>query len=255
MDVCTNHINYICNNWSKLKYEPILESDEIEKLTDNIIKIYLFCYYGYIDQLCKYDLLDLKLQLNIHNDNLYLLASFGGHIEAIEYLENKGFDITIKNNDGDNAYLLASVGGHIKVMEYLENKGFDINIKNNNGSNAYLLASCNGDIKVMEYLENKGFDINIKNNHGNNAYLLASRNGHIKVMEYLEMKGFDVTIKNNNGSNVYDLASLCGQIEVIQYLKNMKSKKYITECQSKSCESNCSICHLTFCMNNLQICS
>jgi ankyrin repeat protein len=237
MDVCTNHINYICNNWSNLKYEPKLELNEIEKLTDNIIKIYLFCYYGYIDQLYKYDLLNLKMPINKNNDNLYLLASYCGHIKVMEYLENKGVDEKIKNNNGNNAYLFASWGGHIKVMEYLENKGFDITIKNKDGKDAYLLASYCGHIKVMEYLENKGFDITIKNNNGNNAYLLASWGGHIKVMEYLENKKYKKYI-----TETHDDCIVCMSNDNGKYIRCKFMHDIHMECQKKSCKSYCLVC-------------
>jgi predicted Fe-Mo cluster-binding NifX family protein len=199
MCTCTNYINYICNDWSKLKYLPKLELEEIEKLTDDIIKMYLFCYYMYFDQLDKYDLLNLKMPINKNNDNLYLMASFGGHVEVMEYLENKGVDTTIKNNHGNNAYLMASQGGQIKVMKYLEMKGFDINVENNYGSNAYSLAYKKGHSKVIEYLENKKYKKNITEIH--NDCIVCMSNNNDKYISCKFMHDIHVECQKKSGKS------------------------------------------------------
>ena len=179
------YIEYLNSKWIKLQKLPPPNFNEISDANSRIL---LLAFFGFFDDVFKYDIDLLKTVRNIRNDNLYLIASYNGQIDVMKYLENKGFDINFKNNNGNNAYLLASLGGKINVMKYLENKGFDINSTNNNGSNAYLLASTNGQIDVMKYLEDKGFDINFKNNNGSNAYLFASLGGKINVMKYLENK-------------------------------------------------------------------
>jgi hypothetical protein len=61
-------------------------------------------------------------------------------------------------------------------MEYLENKGFNINIKNNIGNNAYLLALCKGQIKVIEYLEKKKYRKYITDTHDDCIVCLSNDN-------------------------------------------------------------------------------
>jgi len=90
-----------------------------------------------------------------------------------------------KNMDGNDIYLIASYYGHLEIMKYLEKEhNWDINVKNNFGNNAYLLASFNGHLKIMKYLENEhNWDIHIKNNYGEDAYLLASLLGLFRNYE------------------------------------------------------------------------
>jgi hypothetical protein len=114
------YIKNLHNSWKKLSKLPILSPIQINelnsnnalscecKLSDEIIKMYLYCFYNY-PEFYTYDISKLNQPINEHNDNLYLIAAYKGHIDIMEYLESKGFDINIKNNDGKNAYLMAAI--------------------------------------------------------------------------------------------------------------------------------------------------
>ena len=116
------YIDYIKNYWKKLKEKPKLEISEIETIKDEICRMYLYCFYGYFDKLYTYNIDMLSQVINKEKDNLYFLSAYMSYIEFMEYLENIGIDINIKNSYGMNSYLLACREGQIEVMKYLEKK-------------------------------------------------------------------------------------------------------------------------------------
>jgi ankyrin repeat protein len=108
----------------------------------------------------------------------------------MKYLENKGFDIYFKNYNGYNAYLLATCGGHLEIMKYLE-KIYNmniINIKNKHGDNAYMCAAYHGYLKIIEFLETKGFNIHTKNKYGYTAYATAVLHKKNEIINYFDEK-------------------------------------------------------------------
>jgi ankyrin repeat protein len=147
--------------------------------------------------------------IHIKNNNgfdAYLLAAWCGQLEVLKVLEKNGLNIHVTDDNNCDAYLYALSKGHLKIMEFLEEeKEFDIHIKTNGGNNAYLTAAWTGQIQIMEVLEAKGFNIHIKNSFGENAYILAALNGHLETMKFLEMKEIDIHIKTNYGHNAYTI--------------------------------------------------
>jgi ankyrin repeat protein len=216
----TEHFYYIFNNWRIMKSLKKLEELDIDNINDIRAKILLSTYYNYLDKLKSFDLMQLNNAKSMYGSNVYLLAAYCGHLKIMEYLEENGFDIHIKNTNNENAYLLAVESGQIQIMRILESKDIDIHIKNDTyGNNAYLLAVLSGQIQIMDYLEEKGFDIHIKNILYDNAYLIAVEQGQIQIMDYLEEKGIDIHIKNINGDNAYLIATESGYIQIMDYLE------------------------------------
>jgi ankyrin repeat protein len=110
---------------------------------------------------------------------MYLISNYIYNINNIwNNLKNKSL-LKVKqiNHIISQKYVIIVYQGYFNIMKYLENKEFDINIKDNYGNNGYLIACANGQIEVMEYLEKKGININMKDNYDCNAYLVACVNG------------------------------------------------------------------------------
>ena len=83
------------SKWSELKK---LSPPIFNEITDINNKILLLAFFGFYNDVLNYDITLLKNAYNTNNDNLYLISSHNGQIKVMEYLENKGFDINIKNN-------------------------------------------------------------------------------------------------------------------------------------------------------------
>jgi hypothetical protein len=70
-----------------------LQESDIDNILDLNAKILLTIYYNYFDKLKLFSMASLNRAKHI-----YLLAVYCGNFEIMEYLENYGFDIDIKEN-------------------------------------------------------------------------------------------------------------------------------------------------------------
>jgi hypothetical protein len=71
------YIYFLKYNWILLKKKPKLEISEIEKIKDEICRMYLYCFYCYFDKLYSYNINMLSQIICINNvNNLYLLSAF-----------------------------------------------------------------------------------------------------------------------------------------------------------------------------------
>jgi len=159
----------------------ILKEFEATKTDIRTYNIYMYvCMYG-TPEMLKYletYLSDIKEFKDEKNNDSYLIASKGGNLEVMKYLEKEhNWSTHVKN-----------IYGCLEIMKYLEKEhNWPLNVKDIYRDDAYLLASFNGRLKIMEYLEKEhNWDIHVKNNYGGDAYLLASYKEHLEIMEYLE---------------------------------------------------------------------
>ena len=122
------HISYIENCWDKLKYLNILDKKHINNIKEPY-KMYLYVYYGFLSELKKYSYNELILSINDVTPNLYLLAAFINNIKIMKYLENRGFNVNIKD------YVFKPYIRHIPYIPYrykISDKTKTYILKNNN---------------------------------------------------------------------------------------------------------------------------
>jgi ankyrin repeat protein len=117
--ITTEHIDYILNDWNKMKSLDKLKESDIDSIVDQNVKILLLTYYNYLDKLKSFDLIQLQNAKSNNNDNIYILAAFLGQIETMKLLEAIGLYIYNKNNDGNDVYLAAVSSGQLEVIEFL----------------------------------------------------------------------------------------------------------------------------------------
>ncbi|WP_175888111.1 ankyrin repeat domain-containing protein [Burkholderia contaminans] len=108
-------------------------------------------------------ILSVKVDIHVHNDAPFTLASAMGALNVVEYLVERGADIHVGN---DEALVLAAQLGHVQVVDFLVAKGLDIHAQGDSGLiyAAYLFRS-----EMIQYLVEKGADpqiiLNISNGY------------------------------------------------------------------------------------------
>jgi hypothetical protein len=73
------------NYWSRFKYMPKLTQSKIKKISNEIVRMYLYCFYGYKEFFLYVNKKLLKKKIKSKN-NLYLFACYAGQLEIIKYL-------------------------------------------------------------------------------------------------------------------------------------------------------------------------
>jgi ankyrin repeat protein len=212
MDIYISNIRY---NWESLAKLPTLTQEDIAKVNEPE-RMYLYVYYGYLNELRNYSPTQIKTLIG--TNNIFLLAAFRNNLNIMKYLYTKLNNkfIRYNNKDGMNAYFVASSYGHIKIIKYLDSKNYKIKRHNSFYNNSYLLAILSGNLKLIKYFENSDRIRNTIykiNKLGYNPYLQAIKTGNLKIIKYLENSGF-------SKKNSYSIAAQYGHIKVMKYLEN-----------------------------------
>ncbi|XP_061171092.1 putative ankyrin repeat protein RF_0381 [Saccostrea echinata] len=192
-----------------------------------------------------------------HNKNLSALhyAAWGGNIELLKILLDKGLDISSRTNDGKTALHKCCVNGKKDMCEYLVNtypnlidttdneghsalhvvawggnidlfnlfldKGLDINKTRNDGKTVLQLCCMNGKINMCKFLVNTyPYLVDVINKTGGNVLHDAAWGGNINLFKFFLGKGLDINRTRNDGKTVLHKCCLNGKVDMCKYLCN-----------------------------------
>ena len=177
-------------------------------------------------------------------------ASWGGHINIIEYLVENGADVNfvsgsdMENEYGKTALISAVDNGQVEIVKYLLDNGAEINGTGNENYTAITVAKSlemvmvlvdsgadvnsinmnkpvlisaveNEQIAIVEYLLASGADVNIK---VDNNYSAISYPNNLAIVKILVASGADVNFKNSYNSTPLIFATSRGDLEIVKYL-------------------------------------
>ena len=142
-------------------------------------------------------------------NGLFNYAAKMGNIKMMDKCIALGLEFKTLNKNGGNAMIFASQGyrrytNPLSVYEYLESKGVNPNVKNNDGKTPlHGIAFRTEDFAIFEYFINKGVDVNQADKNGNTAFINAvNGNNNDIVKNLLPM------VKNINHTNADGYSAL-----------------------------------------------
>ncbi|XP_062584569.1 putative ankyrin repeat protein RF_0381 [Saccostrea cucullata] len=239
-------------------YEYLIEKGVKQTFPDGqSTPLHEACKFGRLN-MCEYlvnthpHLLDVK---DNNGDNALHTAAWGGNIDLLNFLLEKGFDVKTKRNDGGTVLHLCCMNGKLEMCKYLVNAyPHLLDVKDNNGENALHDAAWGGNIDLLNFLLDNNFDVKTKridgktvlhlccmngelemckylvnayphlldvnDNNGENALHDAAWGGNIDLLNLLLKKGFDVKTKRNDGKTVLHQCCINGELEMCKYLVN-----------------------------------
>ncbi|XP_062619035.1 putative ankyrin repeat protein RF_0381 [Saccostrea cucullata] len=229
--------------------------DMTQKTKDGSNILHIACVSSRIE-MCKHIIQhypDMLNHINNYGWNAALYAARGGNVEIIEFLAEKGVDMTQKTKDGNNILHIACVSSRIEMCKHIIQHYPDmLNHINNYGWNAALYAAKGGNVEIIEFLAEKGVDMTQKtkdgsnilhiacvssriemckhiiqhypdmrnhiNNYGWNAALYAAKGGNVEIIVFLAVKGVDMTYKTKDGGNILHIACVNSRLDLCQYI-------------------------------------
>ena len=123
-----------------------------------------------------------------------------------------------QDDEGCTPAYLASREGDVALLQYLRNRGADITQPRTNGATPTFTASGNGHLAVVQYLREQGADIDQPNIDGVTPTWIASQNGHDNIVEYLIFRGADISKCRNDGWSPIEVADHKGHRRVVKLL-------------------------------------
>ena len=136
------------------------------------------------------------------------LAAEEGYLEITKLLLELGANMKGMNSDADTPFVRAALKCDRNLVNFYEDKGFDINVKDKSGRSLLHRAVCWS--STISYLLKKGLDPNAKDNSGLtvlHSYVLSAGTD-LKVPKLLVEYGADV-----NAADKYGNTPLCGALQ------------------------------------------
>lgn len=201
---------------------PSSQKTKIISLTDAIIAGDLAATEDIFASNC----IDIDVELK-NGMTPYLLACHSGHMHLIQYLQEKGVDISRTDSVKRTHFHLACMKGHLDIVQYiLTNSGLSdgaVNAQSSNGSTAFYTCCQDGFVDIVKYLVDHGVDVNLSDHMGRTPFSRACSRGHLQIVEYLlQLKTVAFIRKDNDGNGPFMAAAFKGHIEVLRVLTAAK---------------------------------
>ena len=163
--------------------------------------------------------------------------------ETFSFLIKKGFDPTIRSEDGEQAiHLLAQSCDDKNIFKNLfkSNYKIDINARDCFGNSPLVVASYTGNQAAFEFFIEKGADLNIVNLKGYSALMNAIYNSNDYMFKMLIKNNVNLKLTDKNGNNIihymfkhhsllddYYLKTILRKEPSLFYQKNKKNQNMI----------------------------
>jgi ankyrin repeat protein len=118
-------------------------------------------------------------------DERLLAAAAVGDAAAIARALADGADPDARDADGMPATMLATRGGHVEALRALIEAEADVDAQDSTLDNPMLYAGREGLLDILRAVAEAGADPTITNRYGGVALIPASERGHVEVVRYL----------------------------------------------------------------------
>ncbi|XP_062608651.1 uncharacterized protein LOC134270452 [Saccostrea cucullata] len=169
------------------------------------------CGNGHYD-MCEYLLNRYPQLLDVCDNN-------GGNV--LHYTAIGGNVDLFRDNEGWTVLYSACWGGSVEIVSFLLNKGLDINTLSNDGKSILHIACLNGKFEVCEYLvENYPHLLDVKDKSSNTVLHDAAWGGSVQIVKLLIEKKMDIYSLQGDGETILHLCCLYGKLDMCEYLVN-----------------------------------
>lgn len=153
------------------------------------------------------------------NSVLHVACWLGLRKAIVDRLLELSADIHLRSTDRKHTPLhCASYGGNIQVVALLLDKGCDPNAKDAQGSRPISCASCHGHKEIIELLLDRGSDIHCKNFRGITPLIYAAQDNHKETVQLLLKRGANICDRASDGTTALQRAAYFGHDAVVDLL-------------------------------------
>lgn len=160
----------------------------------------------------------LLYMTNEHGEGLLHFAAWGGDVELIEMLINRGLNIDQKTDGGWTPLLYAVNFRKEKAALMLLDKGAKPGIRNVWGQTPLLFASGAGMEAVVRRILKTGVDLNVKDATGQAPLHRAASRGKVNIVDLLLKNGADIHSRDDGGETPLIKAAMAGRNETFNFL-------------------------------------
>ncbi|XP_067653771.1 inversin-like [Haliotis asinina] len=215
-------INYRRDSWTPVMWAAWSgRRDVVEFLVDRGADVSLVDGYG--DNVLHFacrggDLETVKLILSmnvvdINSRGRYSMtpvmrAAWSGRRDVVEFLVDRGADVSLVDRGGDNVLHFACRGGDLETVKLILSMNVvDINSRGGYSWTPVMEAAWRGYRDVVEFLVGRGADVSLVDKWGDNVLHLACISGDLETVKLMvSMNVVDINVRNNDGNTAADIA-------------------------------------------------
>ncbi|KAI1428724.1 ankyrin repeat-containing domain protein [Xylaria sp. FL1777] len=136
-------------------------------------------------------------------------AAYGGSIEVVQLLLDRGARVCAESGILEGALQSAASKGHAAIVNLLLDNGANVNAQHDKFGSALGIAVVHNHFHLVKLLVDRGADVNMPPNSGNPIIISAlnSRNVDIKLVEYLLNRGADINRQSDTGETALHAAA------------------------------------------------
>lgn len=172
-----------------------------------------------------------------------LEAAGKGNTARVQELLDRAVNVNMRGPDGNTPVMEATYGGHLDTVKLLLNRGADLSAKKRDGATALSLtsnkdilalfknvsalvsASAAGDVNTVKALLDSGTPANGLDQAGESALHAACWSGKTEVVKLLLNRGADPEIKKADGASPLSLAMGQKHDDLVALLNEAIAKK------------------------------
>ncbi|XP_067653868.1 inversin-like [Haliotis asinina] len=160
-----------------------------------------------------------------NGNNVLLWACIGGDLETVKLILSLNVgdvDINYKGWYSRTPVMQAAWKGHRDVVEFLVDRGADVSLVDSNGNNVLHFACAGGDLETVKLILSMNVvNINSRGWKNKTPVMWAAGSGHRDVVEFLVGGGADVSLVDRWGNNVLLWACIGGDLETVKLIMSM----------------------------------
>lgn len=146
-----------------------------------------------------------------------------GHLALVQFLLEKGADVSKKNKERQTALHVAAASaledhGDL-LVEILLEKGSSMAIFDDHNRTPLHVAAANNQVEVVKKLHECGMDLEstTRDSRRSRAVHIAAENGHLGLVEELEASGADIQAARAGDETAIQLAAEGGHIDLLKF--------------------------------------
>ncbi|EPL04205.1 ankyrin repeat domain-containing protein [Pseudomonas sp. TH05] len=144
-----------------------------------------------------------------------------GDALMLDRLVSNGLPINLRNHKGDTLLMLASYHGHLDAVQVLLKHKADPEIRNDNGQSPIAGAAFKGDLAVVKALVEGGAEVEGSSFDGRTALMMAAMFNRTEIVDYLISQGADPKGRDANGVSALEAAKTMGAKDTIAQLERL----------------------------------
>ncbi|AZV26152.1 hypothetical protein CT157_09075 [Pseudomonas syringae] len=144
-----------------------------------------------------------------------------GDAVMLDRLITAGLPVNLTNSKGDTLLMLASYYGHVDAVQVLLKHNADPEQRNGNGQSPIAGAAFKGDLAVVKALVAGGAQIEGASFDGRTALMMAAMFNRVEIVDFLIDQGADPKAKDANGITALDAARTMGAVDTTAQLEKL----------------------------------